>query len=121
MDVNYQIGGLAGTALAMVVLFKLVNWIIRKIRHRPKMPFRDWLTSWWAGPELFFIGSLFEFSTRSDEDLSMLLVLAVQCTGLAIFIVKVIASIASRFRRRASVSPPVSPAGQPLGRQPPLG
>jgi len=36
----YQLGGITSEIILMVIVFQLVHWTVRKIRRRPKMPFR---------------------------------------------------------------------------------
>jgi amino acid transporter len=126
MDVNYQIGGVLGAATFLLLLSLLVHWIVRKIRRRPRKQFREWLTSWIAGPELLILGLIGQGAfQRPGDELPFLLAYVLQWVGLTILVIKIIASIISRFRRRAPASPPVSsaasPTAPPLGRQPPLG
>jgi amino acid transporter len=122
----YQFGGVIGTIIVLLLLSQLLHWIVRKIRRKPKKLFRDWLRSWIAGPELFLFGALCVrmYEDSSLNQLSFFLGIALVWAGMIIFPIKIIASIVSRFRRRASVSPPLTPAVappvQPLGRQPRL-
>jgi hypothetical protein len=121
----YQIGGLFGAIASLLLPVLLIHWIVRKIRRRPRKQFREWLTSWIAGPELFILGLLGEGAYHEPgNELPFLLAAVLQWLGLLILIIKIIASIVSRFRRRvpssAPISAPVSPVAPALGRQPPL-
>lgn len=129
--IAYQFGALTATIIIWLLLLQLVHWIVRKIFRRPRKPLLDWLKSWIAGPELFLIGAVwvtvYEGSPR--DQFSYILGGFLFWVGLIIFVIKIIASLVSRFRRRtpaaAPVSPPASPPvstpPQPLGRQPRLG
>jgi len=109
--IAYQLGILTGTIVFLLLLNQAIHWLARKILRRPRKQFRQWLTSWIAGPELFVFGLLCEsiYQNISHGELSVLLGAVLEWVGLLIFVVKIIASIISRFRRPASVSPPVSP------------
>jgi heme/copper-type cytochrome/quinol oxidase subunit 3 len=128
MPIIYQIGQIIADILITTAVLVFVHWVVRKIRRRQRKTVRQWLTSWAAGPELFLFGYLFTWHHMQDleeDPLTYMFFVIIVCAGFMIFIIKIIASIISRFRRRAPasmpVSPPVSAPAQPLGRQPPLG
>jgi heme/copper-type cytochrome/quinol oxidase subunit 3 len=128
MPIMYQIGQLIADIIITTVILVFVHWVIRKIRRRQRKTVRQWLTSWAAGPELFIFGYLFTWRHMQhleEGPLIAIFYLIIVCSGVIIFIIKIIASVISRFRHRAPAStpvssPPVSAPAQPLGRQPPL-
>jgi hypothetical protein len=124
-QVGYEFGGFIGAIIIFLLLDQFVHWIVRKIRRKPRKTFRQWLTSWIAGPELLLFGNVCAAGYGDVGAFALLLGVAFMFAGIIIFVIKIIASIVSRFRRRAPgyplVSLAVSPPGQTLGRQPPLG
>ena len=58
--IAYQLGILTGTIVFLLLLNQAIHWLARKILRRPRRQFRQWLTSWIAGPELFVFGLLCE-------------------------------------------------------------
>jgi len=100
---SYQTGEVFGALVVTYLILRLVNGIIRKIRRRPKKTFRQWLTSWIAGPELFlsgmFIAVLAQGNSEAD-DAPFALAGLFLIVGAAVFCIKVIAALASRLRRR---------------------
>jgi hypothetical protein len=55
---TYELGGLTGAIIFLLLLSQLIHWIVRKSRRKPKKTFREWLTTWIAGPALFLFGDL---------------------------------------------------------------
>jgi apolipoprotein N-acyltransferase len=107
--IAYQLGRLTGTIIFLLLLSQLIHWIVRKIRRKPRKQFRDWLTSWIAGPELFLFGALWVgiHTNNLNKPFSFLLGVALVLVGCITFIIKIIAFILSCFRRPAPLSPPV--------------
>jgi hypothetical protein len=122
----HAFGTLLGAIIVLFLPSQLVHWIVRKVRRRPRKQFLEWLTSWIAGPELLVLGLIGQgvFQTPGQE-LPLLFGVVLLWLGISILLIKIIASIVIRFRRRAPaslhVTPSISPVAMPLGRQPPLG
>lgn len=100
----FQLGEITGITLLLTIFLPLVHWAARKIRRKPKKRLRDWLTSWIAGPEVFFAGIVYEMAGEG-EALVILFGVALEYVGLAMLIIRASTSAVSRFRRRTPVEP----------------
>ena len=97
----FQLGEITGITLLLTIFLPLVHWAARKIRRKPKKRLRDWLTSWIAGPEVFFAGIVYEMAGEG-EALVILFGVALEYVGLAMLIIRASTSAVSRFRRQNS-------------------
>ena len=115
---DYFVGGLAGAIAGQLVVVLIIlmplHWIARKIRRVPRKTLWLWLTSWPAGPELLVLGVLFEAIFRNiaqeqgealTNQINILAAATLQYAGALILIIKIIASIVSRFRRKVPTLP----------------
>jgi hypothetical protein len=104
---GYRFGEIAGfifAALVIIVLLQFVDGLVRKLLRKPRKSPRDWLRGWTAGPEIFAVGLGYEAAYAGQPlDETFLFVAALEYLGLAMLIIKTVAYVVSRLRRRPQV------------------